>query len=112
METISWILIVSIVVFILLGVWGIKFPRAGKDWNKSRSETMSMIFSMLIFLAMFLMLWYLMGVIEWPDAMDLIVWISAITFFVLIILAIVLPKGTRLRLGKKDNKIQAADDDD
>ncbi|MCK4757058.1 MAG: hypothetical protein KAS67_01260 [Thermoplasmata archaeon] len=113
METIFWILIISVIVFIFLGAWGLKFPRAGKDWGKDRQETMSMVFSMSIFLMFFLLLWYVIGIVDWPPAMDLIIWGSAITFFLLILAAIFLPKGTKLNLkSKKDKNIKTADDDD
>ncbi len=112
MDTLDWIIIISIIVFICLGVWGIRFPRSGKDWKKDRSETMSMIFSLSLFLAFFLLLWYLMGVVDWPPAMDMIIWASAITFLLLVMAAMFLPKGTKLNLGKKSSKVQTADDDE
>jgi len=111
MDTLDWIIIISIIVFLCLGIWGVRFPRSGKDWKKSREETMSMVFSLSLFLAFFLLLWYLMGVVDWPPAMDMIIWISAITFLLLILAAIFLPTGTGLNLGKKD-KVQTADDDE
>ncbi len=112
MDTLDWIIIISIVVFLCLGIWGVRFPRSGKDWKKSREETMSLLFRLSLFLAFFLLLWYIMGVVEWPDAMDMIIWISVITFILLILAAIFLPTGAGLNLGKKDRNTKTADDDE
>ena len=87
-------------------------PGIVSDWKKSREETVSTVFSLMLFLAFFLLLWYVMGVIDWPDAMDMTMWISAIIFVALILAAIFLPTGTRLKLGKKDKSVKTADDDD
>ncbi|MCK5039106.1 MAG: hypothetical protein KAS16_08415 [Thermoplasmata archaeon] len=112
MDTVDWLIIISVIVFICLGIWGIRFPRSGSDWKKSREETVSTVFSLMLFLAFFLLLWYVMGVIDWPDAMNMTMWISAIIFVALILAAIFLPTGTRLKLGKKDKSVKTADDDD
>ena len=112
MDTVDWIIIISVIVFICLGIWGIRFPRSGSDWKKSREETMSLVFSLTLFLAFFILLWYVMGVIDWPDAMDMVIWVSAIIFAILILTAIFLPTGTKLNLGKKDKTIKTADDDE
>ncbi len=112
METLSWILIISTIIFAALGIWGIRYPRSAKDWNKDRAETMSLFFSMMIFLVFFLLMWYVVGVIDWPDSMDLIIWSSIIIFLSLILAAIFLPKGTMMNWGKKGKKVKTADDDD
>ena len=112
METIDWVIMISVIIFICLGVWGVRFPRSSTDWKKDRAESVSMVFSLTLFLAFFLLLWYVMGVIDWPPALDMVIWSSAIIFAILILAAIFLPTGTKLNLGKKDKKVQTADDDD
>ena len=112
METLDWLIIISVIAFICMGIWGVRFPRSGKDWKKSREETMSLVFSLSLFLVFFLLLWYLMGVVDWPPAMDMMIWASAITFLLLILAAVFLPTGTKLNLGKKNKKVQTADDDE
>lgn len=111
MEMKYWLIIISIIIFIFLGAWSIRFPRSRQDWRKDRAETVSMLMSATIFLLFFLLLWYTIGLVDWPDAMTLIVWGTFITFFLLILVGIFLPKGTKLNLKKKDKNFKTADDD-
>ena len=37
------LLILAIICFVILGAWGVKFPRTKKDWKKDRHETFALL---------------------------------------------------------------------
>ena len=106
----GWIMLISIIIFIFLAAWGAKFPRSRHDWKKDRSETLSILMSASVFLLLFMLFWYVVSVISWPDPMTMIVWGSILTFFGIILAAIFLPKGLQFKMPKK--KLTAGTDSD
>lgn len=108
-----YIIIISIILFVILAVLGIFFPRSRHDWKKDRTETVGLLTSLIVFVFLFLLLWYVVSVITWPSTMDMVIWSSLIIFLILVVAAIVLPHGMRLEWGKKkDQNVKTADDDE
>ncbi len=99
------LVLLSIILFIILAAWGLKFPRTKKDWQKDRHETFSLLITVIIFLVLFLMLWYVISIVSYPPVMDMIIWGAAICFAIIILAAIFLPHGVKLKFEKKEKKI-------
>jgi cell division protein FtsW (lipid II flippase) len=110
MTTIDWILIISAIAYICLGVFAFKFPRGRGDWHKEPKETLFMVMSIVVFLMLFFLLWYASAVIDWPNTLTIIFWAAVLVLAGLVIVSIFIPGGISLSFGKKE--IKTADDDE
>ena len=104
-------LIAMIIYFCLIAV-SIKFPRTRENWDKERKQSIQILMSSIIFIMLFLCLWYISYVVDWPDAIVIIVWSCAFTFVGLILVGIFAPQGIKLKFEKKKDPTVTADEDE
>ena len=108
-----YIVLISAILFMILAAFGMFFPKSRHDWKKDRTETVGLITSLIVFIFLFMLLWYVVSVIAWPTTMDMLIWSSIIIFLILLVAAIFLPHGLMLEFGKKkDKNVKTADDDE
>ena len=110
MTTVQWIMLIALIIYVCLIAVAFKFPRTRENWNKERKQSIQILMSGIVFLMLFLCLWYVSYVVDWPDAMVIIFWSCALTFAGLILMGIFVPQGIKLSFEKK--KETKADDDD
>ena len=110
MTTVQWIMIIALIIYVCRIAVAFKFPRTRENWNKERKQSIQILMSGIVFLMLFLCLWYVSYVVDWPDAMVIIFWSCALTFAGLILMGIFVPQGIKLSFEKK--KETKADDDD
>ena len=101
MTTVQWILLIAMIVYVCLIAVAFKFPRTRENWNKERKESLQILMSTAVFIMLFLCLWYVSYVVDWPDAIVVIVWSCAFTFVGLILVGIFAPHGVKLNFEKK-----------
>ena len=111
MTIVEWILLIAMIIYVCLIAVAFKFPRTRENWNKERKESLQILMSTFVFLMLFLCLWYVSYVVDWPDAIVIIVWSCAITFVSLILVGIFAPHGIKMKFEKK-NDTKTADDDE
>ena len=109
MTTVQWIMLIALIIYVCLIAVAFKFPRTRENWNKERKQSVQILMSAIVFLMLFLCLWYISYVVDWPDAMVLIFWSCALTFAGLILMGIFVPRGIKLSFEKKK---EATDTDD
>ncbi len=112
MTTVEWILLIALVIYICLVAVAFKWPRTRENWTKDRKQSVQILMSTVVFLMLFLCLWYISAIVDWPDAIVIIVWAAALTFMGLILVGIFAPQGIKLKFDKKEEKTVTADDDD
>jgi len=110
MTGLQWVVLISFVVYVLLGCLALKFPRGRADWKMERKETLYLAMSVTVFLLLFFLLWYVSAVVDWPPALTVIMWVAFFTILALALIAIVAPHGIKLRFEKKDLKNQKEDE--
>ncbi len=110
MSTVDWIVLVSVVVYLFLGIIAFKFPRGRGDWHKDWRETLYLMLSAIVFLMLLFLLWYVSAVVSWPPALIVVLWVSAISFFVLVLVGIFVPRGIQLTFTKKQKKVTEEDE--
>ena len=103
MSEIEWILLIAGIIYVCLMAVAFKFPKTRENWTKERKESLQILMSATVFLMLFFALWYISSVVDWPDALVIIVWSCAFTFVGLILVSIFAPRGVKLRLEKKKN---------
>lgn len=104
MSTLDWILIISAILYVCLGVFAFKFPRGRGDWQRGPKETFFLVMSMVVFLMLFFLLWYASAVIDWPDALTIVTWAGALILVGLVIVSIFIPGGISISLARKQKK--------
>ena len=105
-------MLIALIIYVCLVAVAFKWPRTRENWDKERKQTIQILMSTLVFIMLFLCLWYISYVIDWPDAIVIIVWCCAFTFVGLALVGIFAPQGIKLRFENKEDKITTADDDD
>ena len=99
----AFILVVALAVILLvLSFIAVKYPGGRKDWGKDRSETASLLLSILTFTLLFLLLWYASATADWPSALVIGFWAAVVAVIILIILAVLFPTGMNLMGKDKD----------
>jgi amino acid transporter len=105
MSTVDWIVLISVVVYLLLSIIAFKFPRGRGDWHKDWRETLYLMLSTIVFLMLLFLLWYVSAVVSWPPALIVVLWASVITLIVLVLVGIFVPHGIRLSFRKKQREV-------
>jgi FlaA1/EpsC-like NDP-sugar epimerase len=111
MNQTNWILLIAAILYVCLMAVAFKFPRTRENWNKERKESLQIVMSATVFLMLFFLLWYVSSVVDWPDAVVIIVWVCGFTFIGLVMVGIFAPEGVKLRFDKKKD-VKTPDDDD
>ena len=101
MTNVQWILLIAMIIYFCLIAVAFKFPRTRENWHKERKQSLQILMSTIVFLMLFLCLWYVSYVVNWPDAIVIIVWSCAFTFLGLVLVAVFAPHGVKLRFDKK-----------
>ena len=104
MRPIDWIVIIALVVYVGLAAFSIKFPKGRENWQKDRVETLYMTLSATVFLMLLFLLWYVSAVVDWPDALTIIIWSSIIALVMLVIIGIFVPRGVRFTFPERSRK--------
>ena len=112
MTTVQWILLIAIIIYTTLAAIAFKWPRTRENWTRERKESIQLLMSTAVFLMLFLALWYISYVVDWPDAMVIIAWSIFLTFAGLVLIGIFAPQGIKLRFEKKKDPTVTADDDE
>jgi len=112
MSDIQWIMLIAFAIYVCLVAVAIKFPRTRENWTKDRKESLQILMSTVVFLMLFFCLWYVSYVVDWPDAIVIIVWSCAFTFAALVLIAIFAPHGIRLRFEKKKDNMAGPEEDE
>ena len=98
----AFILVITLAVILLvLSFIALKYPGGRKDWSKDRSETASLMMSILTFTLLFLLLWYASATADWPSVMVIAFWVAVCAIVALLVLAIIFPKGLDIGQGKE-----------
>lgn len=101
----AFILVVTIaVILMVLSFIALKYPGGRKDWSKDRSETASLLMSIMTFTLLFLLLWYASAAADWPSAMVIGFWAAVCAVIALLILAVIFPSGLNLGQGKEKDE--------
>ena len=101
----AFVLVVALAAILaVLSFIALKYPGGRKDWSKDRSETASLLMSVMTFTLLFLLLWYASATVEWPSAMVVAFWTAVCAIIALLILAVIFPKGLDLGQGKEKDE--------
>ena len=111
MTTVQWILLIAMIIYFSLIAVAFKFPRTRENWHKERKQSIQILMSSIVFIMLFLCLWYVSYVVDWPDAIVIVVWSCALTFVGLVLVGIFAPHGIRMSFEKK-KETKAQDEDE
>jgi membrane-bound metal-dependent hydrolase YbcI (DUF457 family) len=96
--------VIIAVILMVLSFIALKYPGGRKDWGKDRSETASLLMSILTFTLLFLLLWYASATADWPSTMVIAFWAAVCAVIALLILAVIYPSGLNLGQGKEKDE--------
>jgi multisubunit Na+/H+ antiporter MnhB subunit len=96
MDLVTVLLIVVFIVMIILFAIGLKYPRGRSDWPLDRNATASIFISVLVFVLLLILSFFASQHVDWPSSVQLFYYAAAVIFGVLIVIAILLPKGLSL----------------
>ena len=111
MTATEWIVLISAILYLCLGIVAFRFPRGRENWKKDRLETLYIAMSATVFLMLLFLLWYASAMIDWPDALTVIIWGSAIALVMLVLIGIFVPNGIRMSFAKKEKKAVAEEEE-
>ena len=97
----QWIMLIAAIIYVCLVAVAFKYPRTKENWTKERKESIQLLMSVGVFLMLFFALWYISYVVDWPDAIVIVVWSCVFIFLGLILIGIFAPHGIKLRFDKK-----------
>jgi Kef-type K+ transport system membrane component KefB len=98
------LVVVLAVILAVLSFIALKYPGGRKDWSKDRSDTASLLMSIMTFTLLFLLLWYASATADWPSAMVIAFWTAVCAIIALLVLAIIFPKGLDIGQGKEKDE--------
>lgn len=105
MSRIDWIVLVSIIIYLFLGILAFRFPRGRENWHRDWRETLYLALSTVVFLMLLFLLWFVSAVVDWPSVLTILFWGSVITLIGLVLIGVFVPHGIRLTFTKKGKKI-------
>lgn len=86
------LIIIFFLVLILIGI-SLKYPKGRNDWPLDRKTTAAVFLSIFIFVFVIILSFYASQFVNWPSKSVIIFYSGVIIFAILIVFAILLPKG-------------------
>lgn len=93
MNLANWIFVIFIILFLILFVIGISFPRGKSDWPLSPRSTLYLIVAALFFVFLIILLNIVFQYVQWSNFITSSIYFSIILFSLLIIISLFFPNG-------------------
>jgi small-conductance mechanosensitive channel len=100
MSIANWIFIIFIIIFLILLVIGISFPKGKSDWPLSSRSTIYLIVAALFFVLLIILLNIVFQYVELSGFITLSIYFSIILFSLLIVISFFYPNGLQTWIRK------------
>lgn len=87
-----------ILIFVLLGYMGLRYPSGVSDWETSKKETTYLMLTLGTILLIIYLLYMVFTIITFPSAVVLLAWAGGIGLAALFVLSIFYPKGLGVKI--------------
>ena len=95
-DWLDWFLLLGFLAVLILVFIGLKFPFPRRDWPFNTKNTLILLGSITVFVVLFSLMNIVKNLVDWPARELILFWVVLLTFLVLFLLGVFLPKGLKL----------------